>query len=327
MDRRLAKFAAAGVGAALVLGGAGTVAAAFVSSSDTEAEPFRVRVTTLSLCTEVPHWAALKGFFDAENIEVEFVATTGGAAGLDAVEAGAADVAFANPVAILKATDAGRDLTIVAGAGVSDPDNNGVIVRADNPAERPAELAGLTLGINEIGGLGWAMTRAWIAADGGDPDDAEFVALGFPELIPSVLGRQIDGAQITGPQTAAAHENPELKVLGNPFFEVVGPIPTALYAAKSSFVEDHPDEMERWARAYQAAAADFDDPENRDEQFAVMGEICRTDPEQLARVPYSAQSPLVDMEAFHNELELLMEAGVINEGAVAEELVAPFAQG
>jgi NitT/TauT family transport system substrate-binding protein len=291
-----------------------------------EGEPVTVRVTTLSLCTEAPHWGVAHGFFADEGIEIEFVPAQGGAAGLDAVEAGAADIAFANPVAVVRAIDAGRDLTVVGGTGVSNADNNGVIVRADNPAQSPADLAGQTIGINEIGGLGWVMTRAWIEADGGDPEAAEFVALGFPELVPAVEGGQVDAAQVTGPQTAAAHDNPNLRVLGNPFFEVVGPIPTAFYAAKTSFLEENPDVMERWGRAYEAAVADFDDPANRDQQFEEMSEICQTEPEVLAGVPYSEQQADIDLESFQLELDLLTEAGVIEEGKVAGDLVADFAE-
>jgi NitT/TauT family transport system substrate-binding protein len=313
-----------------------TTAAAPGTTSNTEpsdttapesVEPLTVRMTTLSLCTEVPYWAVSHGFFEAEGITIEFVPATGGAAGLDAVEAGAADVAFANPVSILKAIDAGRDLTVVGGTGVSNAVNNGVIVAADNPAESPADLVGQTIAINEIGGLGWAMTRAWIEADGGDPDAAEFVALGFPELVPAVEGGQVDAAQITGPQTAAAQDNPDLKVLGNPFFEVIGPIPTAFYAAKSSFVDENAEAMERWGRAYAAATADFDDEANREAQFEEMSAICKTEPDVLAGVPYSPQQAVVDMEAFQNELDLLTEQGVIEPGKVAADVVADFAEG
>lgn len=292
-----------------------------------DVEPFTVRMTTLSLCNEVPYWAISHGFFEAEGIEIELVPAQGGAAGLDAVESGAADIAFANPVAILKAIDAGRDLTVVAGTGVSQPDNNAVIVAADSDVQSPKDLEGDTIGINEIGGLGWVMTRAWIEADGGDPEAAEFVALGFPELVPAVQGGQVDAAQVTAAQGAQAAASTDLRVIGNPFYEVVGAIPTAFYAAKSSFVEENADGMERWARAFAAAVADFDDEANREAQFAEMSEVCKTEPAVLAATPYTFQHPQIDMEGFQKELDLLMSSGVVEEGKVAADLVAPFAQG
>ncbi len=315
MNRKRSTAAVAGV---LALVGTGGVATA--SSS----EETSIRVTTLGLCTEVPHWAEVQGFHEAEGLSVEFVSTTGGAAGLDAIEAGEADIAFVNPMTFLNAVEAGRDLVVVAGAGTSMPDNNGVIVSADSDVERPADLVDHTIGINEIGGLGYVMTQAWIAADGGDPDDAEFVALGFPELVPAVEGGQIDAAQVTANQTAQAAASDNLRVLGNPFYEVVGSIPTAFWVAKRDFVESG-DAAERWNAAIVAAGADFDDPANREEQFEVMSEFCQSDVSVLEATPYTEQPGTLNVDEFQGLIDVLAEQGALGEEHAATDLVAPFA--
>jgi hypothetical protein len=57
-----------------------------------------------------------------------------------------------------------------------------------------------------------------------------------------------------------------------------------------------------------------------------MSEICQTEPEVLAGVPYSEQQADIDLESFQLELDLLTDAGVIEEGKVAADLVADFAE-
>lgn len=293
------------------------------ASTSEDADP--VRITSLGLCTEVTHWADVNGFFGDEGIAAEFVSTTGGAAGLDAVESGAADVAYVNPMTFLNAVEAGRDLVVVAGAGSSQPDNNGVIVGADSAVESPADLVGHTIGINEIGGLGYVMTRAWIAADGGDPEDAEFVALGFPELVPAVEGGQIDAAQVTANQSAQAEASDNLRVIGNPFYEVIGSIPTAFYVAKRGFVEDS-DVADRFTTAMLAAGADFDDPANRDEQFQVMSEFCQNEVDVLEATPYTEQPGTLSVDQFQGLIDVLVEQEALAEDHDAAELITPSAQ-
>lgn len=284
----------------------------------------KVRVTTLALCTEAPLWGDHEGMFDDAGVSMDLVSSGGGSASLDAVESGAADIAFVNPLTLIKANQAGRDLVIVGGAQISTPDTNAVIVKAGTGFDRPASLEGATIGINEIGGLGHEMTKAWIAGDGGDPEKAEFVALGFPELVPAVEGGQIDASQVTASQGAQAEQSSDLDVIGNPFYEVDGTVPTSVYAAKRSWVEANPETVEAWQKTLMDASLALEDEEQRERQIEVMSEKCKTDPEVLAATPRSPQTGDMDMDSLERLITILEDVGAIEAGVNAAELVPEF---
>lgn len=293
-------------------------------SAGSSGESNKVRVTTLALCTEAPLWGDHEGMFGDAGVSMELISSGGGSAGLDAVESGAADIAFVNPFTLIKANQAGRDLVIVGGAQISTADTNAVIAKAGSGFDSPASLENATIGINEIGGLGHEMTKAWIAADGGDAEKAEFVALGFPELVPAVEGGQIDASQVTASQGAQAEESPDLDVIGNPFFEVDGTVPISVYAAKRSWVEGNRETVEKWQSTLMEASAALEDEEQRDTHIEVMSEKCKTDPEVLRNTPHSPQTGDIDMDSLERLIAILEDVGAIEPGVDAAELVPEF---
>jgi len=99
----------------------------------------------------LPVQAAQKlGLFDKAGVKVEFTGYQGGAAGMEALAAGEADLVNYFPPGIALAKARGVKATIVA-AGTVTPRGWRVMVKKDSPIREPRQLAGKKIGTSAPG--------------------------------------------------------------------------------------------------------------------------------------------------------------------------------
>ena len=228
-------------------------AATTQATTTTEAGPTTVRVTTLFVCSEAHiGWGVAKGVFAAHGLEIELVRTAGGAAGLAAIVADAADISSTNPASAILAVNQGFPIQIISGSFVANPDGQGfaegVVVAADSDIQGPGDLAGHKVAVNELGSQNHIFTQAWIRAAGVDPSDVNMLALPFPELVPAVLEGRVDAALMTGSQVAQTVGPGTGRFIGNPLTDVIGPVPIATYISTTG---SSPTTPRRWRASSQ----------------------------------------------------------------------------
>lgn len=284
-----------------------------------------VRVTTLGLCNEAIAWGIDQDIFADHGVDIELVTVQSGAAGIAALQAGETDVAFVNSLSALQAVDQGVPLRVVSGSGLSTEGANGVVVAADSDVESAADLQGTQIAINQLGGLGQVVTEAWIARDAGAPSTAEFVTLPFADQVPAVANGSVDAAQVTATQVQAGVEDGSVRSLGNPFYDGIGPIETALYMSTADVVDASEDALADFAEAMTVAAESANDEANDTERFEAMAEFCESDPEALAATPEPDYQGRLDMEQFEVLVSILEDQGQVGDVDV-DELVPDFAR-
>ncbi|MBN9111695.1 MAG: ABC transporter substrate-binding protein [Pseudonocardia sp.] len=323
MNRRLrwVATAVASVVALATLAGCGSSTDEVAAS---ESGRIPLRVTSLGLCNEIALYAQDAGIFAKHGLDVELVKSTGGNAGIAAVQSGSADVAFVSSAAIFNALAQGLPLTIVSGSGVSTPESHGVIVAADSPARGPADLSGKTVAVNELTGTGAVLTSRWITDAGGTAP--KFTALPFPELATAVANKAVDGAQVTSTEIFEVTKAGTGRSIGNPIFDAAGgATPTALYATSNDFLAKNQKAVVQFTDAMDEAAKAGNDKANNAQKFDIFSKYCKRPAADLAQIAEQGYAGRIDRGSFMRMKSILAETKAIPADFPVETKVADFA--
>jgi NitT/TauT family transport system substrate-binding protein len=134
-------------------------------------------------------------------------------------------------VSLLQARDRGIDVQVIAhwtsSLSTGDTDVNGVVAKAGSGITSAKDLAGKRVAVNTINGMGGLTIREAVRKDGGDPDEVEFVELGFPDMPAALANGNVDAVWVPEPFLTT------LRDAGNP---------VATYSSKDS-VPGHPTQL------------------------------------------------------------------------------------
>jgi NitT/TauT family transport system substrate-binding protein len=189
---------------ALAACGGGDDGGGSASGASGSGELRQVTVGMLPILPTAALYAGIEqGFFEDHGIELTVETGQGGAALLPAVMAGQMQFATSNPVSLLQARDKGLDVRVVAhwtsALSSGDTDINGVVAAADAGLDSAADLAGKTVAVNTLNGMGGLTIREAVRKDGGDPDAVTFVEMPFPDMPAALSGGNVDAVWVPEP--------------------------------------------------------------------------------------------------------------------------------
>jgi NitT/TauT family transport system substrate-binding protein len=154
--------------------------------------------------------AAEKGFFRAENLNVEFVPFRGGPNLVKAVIAGEILLGAAGSTDILVFREAGMPLKMVA----THTEGNHFTLNVAPDVRKAAELKGKSIGVTAIGATTWVFARMVARENGWDPDrDVKIVPLGGLDAQLAALARKEIHAYVWGDGGAVTQLAGKSKVL------------------------------------------------------------------------------------------------------------------
>ena len=211
----------------------------------------KVTVGVIPIVDAAPIWLGQeKGFFADAGLDLHIETGTGGAALIPGVVAGTFDFAFGNYVSSMVAREKGLDLKYVMNAiSISDaPQSHAVIVADDSDIQTPADLAGKTVGVNNLGNIDEITIRSIVAADGGDESTINFVEVAFPDAEAAVTNEQVDAARLNDPLLAAAVSH-GVRIIMDNFAEFHPDLDISGYFAAGDTITDKPDLVEAFVGA------------------------------------------------------------------------------
>jgi NitT/TauT family transport system substrate-binding protein len=324
MTRRWIPLLTASLLALAACGGDDDGGSTDAASSGEGGEVREVTVGMLPILPTAALYAGIEeGFFEDRGIEVTVETGQGGAALLPAVMAGQIDFATSNPVSLLQARGEELDVRVIAhwtsALSEGDQDINGVVAAAGSGIESAADLAGKTVAVNTLNGMGGLTIREAVRQDGGDPDAVEFVELPFPDMPAALSGGNVDAVWVPEPFLSS------LQAAGNVVatyssMESVPGHPTQLFFTSPQLMESDPQLVEDFTAAVEETL-EFADA-NPD---AVKAQIAQVLP-QLP--PEAAEN--VRLEEFGTDLrrdqleelgQLMVEDGLLEEDADVDGLL------
>ena len=202
-----------------------------------------------------------RGFFEEENLEVDFHVPANPEDGLRLVASGEEDFAISYQADVL--ISRGEDLPVQSVAALVQHPLNSIMSLERAGIERPADLAGKQVGYAGLAS-DEALIKAVLEADGLTLDDIELVNVGFG-LAPALVSGQVDAV-------IGAYWVYETFQIENESGETVAVLPLTAWSVPDYYelvlvtgdelVADDPDVIERFVRAVQRGyAAAEEDPD------------------------------------------------------------------
>ena len=163
----------------------------------------------------------------------------------------------------IAAVDSGVPIKAVVGlsAAVQEAadDPNQVVTKPGAGIERPADMAGKTIAVNQIGSGPHIGALGQYLNDGGEPGAVEWVSMPFPEMVAAVEAGTVDGAAITEPfltNALNAGLEPQFSGYIEPRIGVSEPgSPYGIRAATAQYPAENAEVAERVRSAIQEATA------------------------------------------------------------------------
>jgi NitT/TauT family transport system substrate-binding protein len=264
-----------------------------------------------------------EGFFEERGLDVSVETGQGGAALVPAVVSGQMQFATSNPVSLLQARGEGLDVRAIAhwtsALSEGETDINGVVATADSGIESAADLAGRSVAVNTLNGMGGLTIREAVRADGGDPDAVEFTELPFPDMPAALEAGNVDAVWVPEPFLTTLQDAGNVVVSYSSRESVTGH-PTQLFFTSGELAESDPDLVADMTAALEETL-EFAE-QNPDAVTAAAAETLELPAELLERVRLEEFGTDMRREQLEQLGELMVEDGLLEEDADVEGLLS-----
>ncbi len=163
-----------------------------------------ITVDTLPIANALPMDVGIKqGFFAAQGIEISKKTLQSGNDVVLALANNNGDIGYLGWVPMMIASTQGIPLSAVAASeveGTSEADNwQNILVKGDSSIRTPADLAGKTIAVNALKGVGEVMIKAALKKRGVNPSSVRLLAMPFPTMRAALRNGQVDAIWVPEP--------------------------------------------------------------------------------------------------------------------------------
>jgi NitT/TauT family transport system substrate-binding protein len=147
-----------------------------------------------------------KGFYKDAGLDVKLSTMFNGEALNAALAAGSLDVITGTVVPVAQAYTHGIDLRVIAPGLIYDRGQGQsvvVVVSANSPVQKAADLNGKTVAVNGLGDLTHLALLLWLGSNGADVKSVKLLEVPFPAVGPALDQGRIDAALLVEPFTTA----------------------------------------------------------------------------------------------------------------------------
>jgi NitT/TauT family transport system substrate-binding protein len=314
--RRLGRhWVAALAGATVALTVLGGTAAS--APNRAQAPATEIRVVTLPIANGLPLDLGIrKGFFAQQGIEIKKTTLQSGNDVVLALANNNGDIGYLGFVPMFIASTSNIPLTLVAASeveGTTAADNwQNILVRGNSSIRTPRDLAGKTIAVNALKGVGEVMIKAAMEKVGVRPNSFRLTALPFPQMRTALNNGQVDAIWTPEPFLSQALNIDHARVVMAPGPVLSRYFPIGGYAARQSWRSQNP----RLAARFRTAI-------NRALSYAQShpAEIREMLPPGTQNVRLPIWSPLVDRSKLQALANYTRKYGVITRLPNMRQLV------
>jgi NitT/TauT family transport system substrate-binding protein len=176
----------------------------------------------------------------------------GGAVIVQGVTSGDLQFGWTNVISLYQAAVEGFDFKLIAGGATNVRGTNethALEVLKDSPIKRAKDLEGKTVAVNTLNNIVHLMAMAWVDKNGGSSAKVKFIELPFPQMEAALVAGKIDAISVQEPFAAAAAHKPEIRVLSNPWGDVLPKFLIASWFASEKWMQKNRKTAEAFVRA------------------------------------------------------------------------------
>lgn len=243
------------VGAALAIAGAAALVVSGCTTTDTdtgpdtgasgEVDPYAPEQDTVGLTTwrttaTAPAFIAeMDGILDEYGISLNIEYAENSPAALAAVVGGTSNVSNGSLWSVMSAIDEGIDLRIIGESFRHVENSMFMMTLPGSGIESIEDLAGHKIGVTGLNAGHDLMIKNYYLENGLDPNEIEFVSLGYGEMGQAIQTGAIDAGALTGPALETArNEIGAVEVFD--FIKVFPNFPATSYIAAGEWVDANP---------------------------------------------------------------------------------------
>lgn len=249
-----------------------------VSGCAGQQEPETVRMALLPILDALPMYVAdEQGYFEEENLTVEFIPVFSAAERDQIIQAGQADGMINEILSTLFYNNLEPEITVVRYSRVATPEYPQFYVLAAGSSEitNLDELKGQEIGISEGTIIEYSTDRL-LEASGFSPEDIQTIAVPrIPDRMALLDSGEINAANLPDPLASLAVQGGARPIIDDSSFPEYG---HSTISFRNEFVEEKPEVIERFLRALEKAVEDINDDK---EQFSTLLSERQLVPESL----------------------------------------------
>ncbi|MEW5420349.1 ABC transporter substrate-binding protein [Amorphus sp. 3PC139-8] len=239
-----------------------------------ELEKTELNVAILPTMDYVPVVIAIEdGLFKDEGLDVTYQVTTAPAS-LNGVLGGTYDFAGVTWFAFLTAYNRGLPLVAASELDRGTPGYATIAVKGDSPVKTPEDLIGKKVGVLSTNGACDLTLNDVLLKDGKDYQSIEYVALGVPELVSTLMTGGIDAACLPEPLRTPAMADNDLRDVLDLFTGPYEDMPIVGYSTTTRFRDQNPNTFAAVQRAMtKALEVAHTDPDRSREVLSVYTRV------------------------------------------------------
>jgi NitT/TauT family transport system substrate-binding protein len=251
---------AAGILALTALAGCAGTAEAPPSASSSSSGPVQADIVVGvggQLSNADVYLAISEGFFDDESLTATTSTLTAGSDAVPLLLKGDLDFAAVDMATAINATQQNVGITTVATNIVGNPADigyAGIMASSGSGIDRPKDLEGKKVQVNQLGGTAEVLTRAAVEADGGDASAVEFVEIAPPQAVAALAAGQVDAAVLSEPLVTVA-KGQGFDYVFNPEQDTIPGLPAFVFVTTTAFAQQNPEVVAQFQAAILAANA------------------------------------------------------------------------
>jgi NitT/TauT family transport system substrate-binding protein len=262
-----------------------------------------------------------QGYFEDEGLDVSTEIGFGGAEFTPAVLSDEYQFAIGEYLSLMIARENDVGLQVVAnltnGAESPDRGTDALLVAPDSGIDSVDDLAGRTVAVNGLQGIGEVGLGAILEDAGLDPTGVNFVEVGFPEMNAALAAGEVDVAWNVEPFITLGEMDGLVNLL-DPMYETEPSLPVGLVFGSEEWLADNPDVASAFHRALQRSLEAASDEEAMRETIAANTE---TPPDLAEQIALDNWQPEIDREKLVILGELATTYGILEEEPNLDELI------
>ena len=204
-----------------------------------------ITLDTLPIANGLPlDLGIAKGFFANHGIEIKKVTLQSGNDIVLALSGGNGDIGYIGWVPAFIADTNGIGIVTAAASeveGTSVADNwQNILVKGSSSIRTPADLAGKTVAVNALKGVGETVIKAAFAKLDMDPNSVKLVAIPFPAMRSALANGQVDAIWTPEPFLSQALNQDGARIVMAPGPTVMPFLPNGCYVARTAWSQANP---------------------------------------------------------------------------------------
>jgi NitT/TauT family transport system substrate-binding protein len=262
-----------------------------------------------------------QGFFEDEGLDVRTEIGEGGAAFTPAVLSDEYQFAMGEYLSLMLARQNDVGIQVVSnltnGAERPDRGTDALLVAPDSGIDSVDDLAGKTIAVNGLQGIGEVGVGAILEEHGVDASGVSFIEVSFPEMNAAVEAGEVDVAWQVEPFITLGEQDGLVNLL-DPLYETEPSLPVGLVFASEEWLEENPELANAFYRALQRSLEAASDERAMREAIVANTE---TPPDLAEEMALDNWQPEIDRDKLAVLGELATRYGILEEEPNLDELV------